>query len=48
MSCQREPVRIWYDLIRACLEEEAAQTVLSGRQIQDLMVRLKKEKISFS
>ena len=43
MRCRSKPVRTWYDLIRACLEEAAAQTVLDSGQIQALLARLKKE-----
>ena len=45
MSCRREPVRTWYDLIRAALEEDAARTTLSAAQSQALLERLKKEHI---
>ena len=45
MSCRREPGKTWYDLIRAALTEDAAQTALSQAQSQALLERLKKEKI---
>lgn len=45
MSCRSEPVRTWCDLIRTCLEEDAAETTLDSGQVQALLTRLRKEKI---
>lgn len=45
MNCPCEPVKTWYDLLRVCLEKDAADSALSSAQIQALLDRLKKEKI---
>lgn len=45
MNCLCEPAKTWYDLLRACLEREAADSALSSAQSQAILARLKKEKI---
>ena len=45
MRCRRKPAGTWYDLIRTCLEEDAARTALSGTQVQVLLSRLEEAHI---
>lgn len=43
VNCLCEPAKTWYDLLRVCLEEDAANSALSSAQSQALLAVLKKK-----